>query len=170
MGDPNIEIIKKFDFFENISISQSEMIADKLEIIEYRAGEVIFEKDSEENAGIYFLIDGVVHFLKGNGNDVFIDFSSGDFLSTFYSDDEKDDFTAVASSNIKVAFIDKESILILCEDNIELEKTIYDLLTKGHNLLKLYTIFISLYGDNIDYKGFDEISSAGDWLVITYIT
>jgi NTE family protein/lysophospholipid hydrolase len=164
MGDPNIEIIKKFDFFENISISQSEMIADKLEIIEYRAGEVIFEKDSEENAGIYFLIDGVVHFLKENGNDVFIDFSSGDFLSTFYSDDEKDDFTAVASSNIKVAFIDKESILILCEDNIELEKTIYDLLTKGHNLLKLYTIFISLYGDNIDYKGFDEISSAGEWL------
>ena len=167
MNDLKQELLAKFDLFKNIPIKKSEVIIDKLELKEYTAGEVIFEKGSEKNAGIFFLIDGVVNFLKESSQDVFIDFSEGDLfnvLSIYYDDDKKRDFTATASSNAKVAYLDKEITLRICEDDIEIKKAIYDLSTKTHDLLKLYRIFISLYGDNMNHKGFDEIVSAGEWL------
>ena len=74
MNDLKQELLTKFDFFNNLPIKKSEVIIDKLELKEYTAGKVIFEKGSEKNAGIFFLIDGVVNFLKESSQDVFIDF------------------------------------------------------------------------------------------------
>jgi len=55
MNDLKQELLAKFDLFKNIPIKKSEVIIDKLELKEYTAGEVIFEKGSEKNAGIFLL-------------------------------------------------------------------------------------------------------------------
>ena len=64
MNDLKQDLLSKFDFFNNLPIKKSEVIIDKLELKEYTAGKVIFEKGSEKNAGIFFLIDGVVNFYE----------------------------------------------------------------------------------------------------------
>ena len=50
MNDLKQELLTKFDFFNNLPIKKSEVIIDKLELKEYTAGEVIFEKGTDEKS------------------------------------------------------------------------------------------------------------------------
>jgi len=161
------KLIETIDFFKNLNSKQLDRVVKNLEIRDFKKNQIIFKENSSNDAGVFFVIDGVVNILKPSSSEVLISITEGDhfnLLSVFYDNDEKRDYTAIANVDLKVAFLDKSIILRICEDDESFKKIMYEESSKRYDLFKLFKIFTNLYGNKIDHKGFQEIVSAGDFI------
>ena len=163
----NKKLIENIDFLKNLNSKQFDRVIKNLELRDFKKDQIIFKENSPNDAGVFFVINGVVNILKPSSSEVLIVVSEGDhfnLLSVFYDNDEKRAYTAIANVDLKVAFLDKNTILRICQDDKSFKKIMYEESSNRHDLFKLFKIFTKLYGNKIDHKGFQEIVSAGDFI------
>tara|TARA_S200000501_G_scaffold155619_1_gene146821 strand:- start:11841 stop:14078 length:2238 start_codon:yes stop_codon:yes gene_type:complete len=161
-------LTNNFDFFKSISTKNTEIIVKNVVKREYKQNEVIYDKGSKKNAGIFFLLSGKVNISDTSlgGGDIY-QYSDGDcfnILSIYYDIDDRRAFKSVAKSDVKVAFLEKSFVIRLCEDDNNFKKMIYDLSSHIHDNAKLGKILRKLYGEKMSREGIQEILTAGEFI------